>query len=310
MKKTLFVLLISLLFGEGWGGVLLAQTPNLLVCDDKGYKLTSDVPATGAGDITYEWHEGVGGTFTAISSSNMASISFTAAQKSPNTYSYVRTAASESCTAVASDTFTVIVLAQPAVPTVTPTLAAVCYGTNVEFTASGAGTGATYSWTGASGAASGDGNGTYTFTSPATGTLEVQASASITHNIGDLTPKVCVSTLSTVASATVKPLPEVAAPKDSYVWCGTSNLSAMAVVVTAGGSTVTESATITWYDAVTAGNTLDTGASYTPPALPTELTSYFVGAVYDGCASANRTEVTATGLNEGSIGGEEIIEEP
>jgi hypothetical protein len=304
MKKTLFVLLISLPFGEGWGGVLLAQTPDLLVCDDKGYNLTSVNDATGVGTITYKWYEN--GSDMG-SSYNTASISIPATERGVGTYTYVRKASSASCTDVDSNPFVVHVLAQPAKPTVTPTLAAVCFGADVEFTASGGGTGATYSWTGASGAVSGTDNSTYTLSSPAVGpTSQVKATASIFHNISGLT-KTCVSVISNDAgTATVKPVPVVTAPDAPYVWCGTTALSAMEVVVTADGSPVTGTATITWYEAATGDDTVTTGASYTPLALPTTLVSYHVGATYDGCPSNGRTEVTATGLNEGSITGAEI----
>jgi hypothetical protein len=301
MKKTLFVLLISLPFGEGWGGVLLAQTPDLLVCNDKGYNLTSVAPATGVGTITYKWYEN-GSILTGEEGLTLT----IAAGKTSNTYTYVRKASSASCTDVDSNPFTVVVLAQPAKPTVTPTSAAVCEGADVEFTASGAGAGATYSWTGASGAASGIGDGTYTLNSPATGTTsQVKATASIFYDINSMT-KTCVSVISDAGTATVKPLPVVTSPDAPYVWCGTSALSAMVVVVTAGGSPVTGSATIDWYSTSSGGTSLYTGASYTLGALPTTLVSYHVGATYDGCSSNGRTEVTATGLNEGEISGAEI----
>jgi hypothetical protein len=298
MKKTLFVLLISLPFGAGWGGVLLAQ--DLLVCNDRGYKLTSEADATGDGSITYKWSENGIDMGSAYSS---ASITI-AAGKTSNTYTYVRKASSASCSEVESNPFTVVVLAQPDKPTVTPTVAAVCFGADVEFTASGAGAGATYSWSGASGAVSGTGDGTYTLTSPAVGTPQVQAAASVTYTSGTLTPKVCVSTLSAAASAQVKPLP-VVTPNATYAWCGTNDMTALGVTVTASDNPVTADS-ITWYDAPTDGSSIETGDTYDPRPL-TSTTSYYVGAVYDGCASNGRTTVTATvNLHEGSIGGAEI----
>jgi hypothetical protein len=256
------------------------------------------------GTITYKWYENdidMGADY------NTASITLAAAARGVGTYSYVRKASSASCSEVDSNPFVVQVLAQPDKPTVTPILAAVCYGADVEFTASGSGAGATYSWTG-SGAASGTGDGTYTLTTPAVGpTSAVYATASIFYDINSMT-KTCVSVTSDAGTATVKPLPEVTAPGTPYVWCGTSNLSAMVVVVTAGGATVTDETptTIDWYSTSSGGTSLYTGASYTPTTMPTTLTSYYVGAEYDGCTSANLTEVTATGLDEGEISGEEI----
>jgi hypothetical protein len=296
MKKTLFVLLISLPFGEGWGGVLLAQTPNLLVCDTKGYTLTSVADASGAG-LTYEWYE----NNVAIDNSNTASITI-AAGKTAGVYTYVRKASSTDCaTEVASNPFVVVVWA-PTAPTVTPSAVEVCYGTNVEFTASGSEAGATYSWTGASGIASGTDKNIYTLTNPGTGTQGVQAAASVTYEAGTMT-KVCVSTLSAAVSTTVKPLP-VVTPNAAYAWCGTSVMTALKVDVTAGGAPVTADS-ITWYEAATGDDTVTTGDTYDPRPL-TSTTSYYVGATYDGCASNGRTIVTATvNLHEGSIGGQE-----
>jgi hypothetical protein len=302
MKKNVIVIMASLC----GACPALAQdpTPDLLVCDDKGYNLTSVTPATGVGTITYKWYEN---DIDMGSSYNTASIALAAADRGVGTYSYVRKATSPSCTEVESNPFVVQVLARPDKPTVTPTSSAVCFGADVEFTASGGGTGATYSWSGATGTASGTGDDTYTLTTPAVGpTSAVYATASKFYDINSMT-KTCVSVISNDAgTATVKPVPEVTAPGTPYVWCGTSNLSAMEVVVTADGSPVTGSAIIDWYEASTGGTSLHTGASYTLSAIPTTLKSYFVGATYDGCPSNGRTEVTATGLNEGEISGAEI----
>jgi hypothetical protein len=76
------------------------------------------------------------------------------------------------------------------------------------------------------------------------------------------------------------------------------------VTITASGDPVTADS-ITWYDALNGGDTVTTGDTYDPRPL-TSTTSYYVGAVYDGCPSTGRTTVTATvNLHEGSIGGQE-----
>ena len=93
--------------GLGWGLLLfllaaafpaLAQGPptvHLLVCDDKGFQLTSEENASGSGEIAYEWFEN-GSTLG--SSYNTAAISFSAADRGEGTYSYVRQATNSSCT--------------------------------------------------------------------------------------------------------------------------------------------------------------------------------------------------------------------
>jgi hypothetical protein len=301
MKKTLFVLLISLLFGEGWGGVLLAQTPNLLVCNNKGYRLTSDVDASGVG-VTYEWLENgisLGDGYTS------ASITI-AAGKPANTYTYVRKASStaEDCNPVLSNSYTVVVFAQPTKPIVTAP--AVCLGSDVVFTVSGAGADTTYSWSGMTGGTpSGPGGSILTFSGLTAGTtLPVYATASITYT----DTKACTSLASATATATVKPLP-VVAPADTYTWCGTGTMVPLVVTVMAGTATVT-GATINWYEDEDHEAPVNDATDYTyNPGFLTETKSYYVTATatHENCESTTNTTVTATvNLNEGSIGGEEI----
>jgi hypothetical protein len=284
--------------------VALAQTPDLRVCDDKGYKLTSTADAVGISPVTYEWYEN-GQSLGEDYASN--EISFDAAEKGAGTYVYVRKATNAECnTEVSSNTFTVVVLAAP-VPTINVSTAAVCQnGTAVEFSIAPAAN-TTYTWEGTAGTPGGDDRSTYTVGTGTPGNIQVRAKASVFYAALDaLGAKTCESDLSTTASATVNPLP-VVIPTGTFAQCG-GGAFPLSVTVTAGGSDVTTVSTITWYSDAGGTTPVETGASYTTPSQTTSI-SYYVGAVVTttSCASASLTKVDATvNLYEGEISGEEI----
>ena len=97
---------------------LPAFAQDLTVCAGKGYTLTSNVDATGASEVTYEWYESVNGAASStIPNSNTPSISFPGGKATAGTYAYVRKAANTECPAgVFSNLYTVVVAA-PAAPT-------------------------------------------------------------------------------------------------------------------------------------------------------------------------------------------------
>ena len=239
--------------GLGWGLLLfllaaafpaLAQDPpvHLLVCDDKGFQLTSEEDASGSGEIAYEWFEN--GSPLA-SSYNTAAISFSAADRGEGTYSYVRRATNSSCT-VTSNTFTVVVL-KPTVPEIAVTDA--CHNIDgLKFTIDPAAN-TTYTWTlvtGEPGTASGDDNSTYTVSSSETFTTSVKAAASVTYNIGTLDPKVCVSAFSEAALGKVNPVPTVAQVGDG-LFCSSDDVTTLTVQVKVNGTVQSSGVTITWY---------------------------------------------------------------
>jgi hypothetical protein len=297
MKKIGISVLLSSLCGVM---PALAQSPDLLVCSDKGYTLTSTTAASGTSAVTYQWFE----NGTAINNSNSASYSVAANTKAAGVYSYVRKVSNTACTDVSSNTFTVQVL-KPAAPTVSVLAAAVCEGANVVFGIVPAAN-TTYTWSGVSGGAtSGSGNSTYTLTSPATGTKTAQAKASTAYTVGSLN-KTCESALSTAASAVVNPLP-VVTPSGTFARCGSGTLT-LGVNVTLGGTVTTTGLAISWYsNSAGTGTALTTGASYTTPSLTASQT-YYAKAVVSAtsCASATTTPVAATiNLYEGAISGQE-----
>ena len=275
----------------------LAQTPNLRVCDSKGYKIKTK---TAASDVTsYQWFEN--GT-TLGTGYTTEEITFTAADRGAGVYQYVRVAYNSSCT-VSSNTFTVEVLEAP-VPTISASTTAVCQnGTDVEFSITPAAN-TTYTWSGTAGTTAGNDNSTYTVGTSTAGDINVQAKATVFYAAsGGLEAKTCESELSGVKSAVVNPLPTIT-PTSTFARCGSGTLP-LSVTVAAGGD-VTSTSTITWYSDAGATNQVNTGASYTPTL--TETTPYYVKAVVNAtsCASPSPTTVTATvSLYEGEIDGEE-----
>jgi hypothetical protein len=298
MKKALFFIYCSLFTGLA---PCLAQNP-LLVCNSKGFTLTSVEAANGAKNVTYKWYE----NGTEQTSKTDATLHVNSG-KTAGTYEYVRKAFSEDCPeGVPSNTFTVVVLATPTAPVITPSPATVCYGAgNVEFSITEADN-TTYTWTkvaGDNGALSGGKNLKYTLSSPSAATHTVKATATLAYTV-DVQNKSCVSGYSAEVSAVVHPLPEVT-PGGPFARCGAGELP-LSVTAQAGGSS--DGITVKWYGANSdQGTELHTGLSYTP-SLNTLTTTYYVGATVDatGCKSASLAEVAAkVNVLSGTIGGTE-----
>ena len=297
MKKVLFFIYCSLFTGLA---PCLAQ--DLLVCNSKGFTLTSADAANGVKTPSYAWTENGGSTLTGKNGSTL----HIDAGKASGTYQYVRWAFSEDCTeGVQSNTFTVVVL-EPATPTISVTPETVCYGAgNVVFSISEADN-TTYTWTkvaGDNGAASGGKNGSYTLSSPSANTHTVKATATVAYTVGVLT-KSCTSGHSAEKSAVVYPLPEVS-PTGTFARCGAGTLT-LSVTASAGGSS--DGITVKWYgENDDSKNALQTGLTYAP-TLTEQTANYYVGAVVEvtGCKAASLTEVTATiNVLPGTIGGQE-----
>jgi hypothetical protein len=295
-------------------GVLLttaafAQTPNLLVCADRGYTLSpvSDKGAQGT-SLAYKWYEKDNtDEYTVMSNQTEASLSVSANTKNAGTYSYVRTVTGTNCAAeVASNTYTVVVL-KPAVPTIiAPTN--VCQNAgNLVFTASGD-AGSTFTWTGANDP-TGDNKNTYTVLGSGTAqTYSLQATASVGYVGGALT-KTCTSGSSTVAQAAINPLPTVT-QTGTTAWCGSASQQ---LQVTAKVGEETSGLTVKWYDNNGAsGKALSETTTYTVPAATgpsgVKTFTYYVQATVSATSCVNSPLAAITGtrnLYEGEITGAE-----
>ena len=275
----------------------LAQDPQLLVCNNKGYILKTKTAAVGA--TTYKWYEN-GSEQTGKTGETLT----IAAGKTPGVYEYVRAAINSDCE-VSSNTFTVQVLALPAAPTIN--VSDICKDAgDLVFSISPAAN-TTYTWTktaGANGVASGADNSTYTVSGASTGTTSVQAAASLTYNINSL-QKVCVSTLSAVASGVVNPLPTVTQTGTS-AFCGSDANTTLTVYAEVNSQT--SGIDITWYSKSDGTDQVETGTTYTPTLTVGAADTYYVRATVAAttCASALTPVTGILNLTEGEIEGEEI----
>ena len=140
MKPNLFRTIILPLLRRGLGGGVLllpvaAFAQDLTVCAGKGYTLR---PAEGKGaagigtsSLSYTWYEKTNtGNFTEQGNSNMASWPVSGKSEA-GTYSYVRMATNKECPGwVPSNTYTVVVYANPTINT-HPAATSTCAGGTV-----------------------------------------------------------------------------------------------------------------------------------------------------------------------------------
>ena len=295
------------------------DTDLLYVCAGKGYKLTSVRKAEGSA-LTYTWHRdsGDGKGFQAIQDSNADSYTVSAtANNTAGTYAYVRTVKGENCpNELPSNTYTIVVL-KPEAPVINVLLSSgsgsVCEGNAVVFGIQPVDN-TTYTWTTVQGDTdtnNGSSNSSYTIGSSATyGMKQVQASASVTYDIGNSETKVCVSTLSDVAAAVVQPLP-VITDNTTADACGSGKKDLTVEITVANAEPKDETAvSIQWYSDKNGGDSAiqdATSASYTTDPL-TKTKAYYVGATVNAtqCKSDGLTEVTATiHVDEGKINASE-----
>jgi hypothetical protein len=99
----------------------------------------------------------------------------------------------------------------------------------------------------------------------------------------DATNAGCTSSPRTAVIATVNTTPTITGTTPA------TRCDAGTLVLSATAST----GTINWYDAITAGTLLGTGASYTTPSI-SSTTTYYIEVTNAGCTSSPRTAVVAT----------------
>lgn len=228
-----------------------------VICAGNTISLTATAPGG-----TYDWYDSnAGGTLLHTGATFTTPVLNTSA-----TY-YVQatvSGCSGSRTAVP-----VTVTAIPSAPVVSGDT--ICAGTVSNLTATAPG--GTYQWydSNSGGILLYTGN---TFTTPV-------LNASATYYI-QTTLNGCTSSRSSV-SVTVNPIPS--APSASAITICAGNTATLGASSTAGG-------TFEWYDANTAGNLLQTGASFNTPVLSAS-TTYYVQTTINSCASS-RTAVNVT----------------
>ena len=258
------------------GGLLpaVAFAQDLTVCAGKGYTLTSNVDATGASEVTYEWYESVNGAAAStIPNSNTPSISIPGGQAAAGTYYYSRKAANAECPGgVFSNTYTVVVAGTPVEPT-DASANARCGSGTVTFSAT-VPDGITIDWyTEATGGSIVSGGSSVTSFSP-----DINESTTYYAQARNTTTG-CESALRLAVGGTVSALPVVASVSGATV-CANATTTLTATV----SSGVTDAMTYTWIvgstSSTTSVNTKTTQALSSNTAFTVTVTNA------NGCTSA------------------------
>lgn len=218
------------------------------------------------GGYTYQWYNvATGGSSIATGST------YTSNPLTSSTPFYVQASVSGCSSPSARTQVDVTVSSIPNAPAVNGTTT-ICAGNTVSLTASGSA--GSYEWynTASGGSAF---NNTASYTSLA-------LSASTSYYVA--TTVAGCSSARTPVNITVNPIPAAPAAAGASICSGsTATLQA----TSPGGS-------YDWYDAATAGTSLQNGtSSFTTPVL-TSTTSYYVQTTVSGCTSSTRTQVTVT----------------
>ena len=250
----------------------LTNTGTITTCT--GTQVTLSIANPQAG-YTYNYYT------TATGGASLATgTSYTTPVLTANATYYVDASNSGGCVSDTRTAVSINIGTPPAAPTAGTTGMAICSGNTTTVTATSADPTATISWfaDAAGGTALSTGN---SFTTPVlTATTTYYAEA---DNSGG-----CPSATRTAVTVTVSPMPDAAIAGTG----GTSICINTATTITATSTDAT--ATITWYDALTGGNLLATGNSYTTPVLTANTTYYAQVTNTTGCTAATRTLVAVT----------------
>jgi gliding motility-associated-like protein len=226
--------------------------------------------------VTYRWYTALTGG-TAIATGN----SFTTPALTTTTVYYVEASNAAGCSNTTRTVVTANVSTQPALVTVTPGSAEVCAGSTVQLVATATTPGVVFRWyTTATG-------GTAVFTGPVfntpvlntTTTYYVEAAAGI-----------CASATRTAATVKVNAIP--AAPTVRVTPANGQVVSGQTATLTV--NPVAAGVTYNWYTDATGGTPVHTGASFTTPALTSDII-YYVEAVADSATCGSQR--TAVPLN-------------
>lgn len=221
--------------------------------------------ASTGGGLTYQWY--IDGVFT-YTTPTIPNQVFTAPAGNAAVTHTIRLIAINHC---GTDDTTVSIVVHPTVVAIlAPTTSTICAGSTVTFTQSSRGDLLTYNWD------FGNGNTSTSATPPA----QTYATPG-TYNVLLTVTGFC-GTDTASAIVVVNPIPVAPTVNPASICAG----STATLTATAPGGTYQ------WYNAAVAGTLLQTGASYTTPALGT-TTTYYVQTTVLGCVSP-RTAVTVT----------------
>ncbi|RFM26124.1 hypothetical protein DXN05_21190 [Deminuibacter soli] len=246
------------------------------VCAGKTTTLTVSNPVD---SLTYNWY-----TVPAGGAPVQTGVSFTTPVLTAGTTYYVE-ASNGTCTSPTRAAVTVDVSTLPGTVAVAQSTVQICAGSTATFTVQTPGTAVTYNWYDAATGGNLVGTGT-SFTTP-------QLAAGTTYYAQGINAAGCTSTTRTQVNVVVNALPVTPVLTNASVNINPGQTATFTV------SNPADSISYKWYSTATGGSVLQTGNSFTTPAL-SATTSYYVEAVNNnsGCTSSARALVTANVINE------------
>ncbi|RFZ90306.1 gliding motility-associated C-terminal domain-containing protein [Mucilaginibacter conchicola] len=251
----------------------VVNTPTVTVCSGQPATFTANIVA----GVTFAWYATPTGG-TALATGN----TYTTGPLTATATYYVEAQGAGGCGSSARTQVTANVTATPLVPTVAQSTVQDCSGSAATLTASSTQAGVTFNWyTTATG-----GTPVHTGATFVTPTLTASRSYYVEAASGT-----CVSATRAQVRVNVNPTP--ANPTVTITPAGGQISSGQTATLTA--SSTTAGATFKWYTSATGGTAIHTGASFTTPALTSNMT-YYVEAVLaaTGCTSPSRTPVNIT----------------
>ncbi|MFM7709301.1 MAG: reprolysin-like metallopeptidase [Ferruginibacter sp.] len=262
---------------------ITTQPSDISICSGNNATFTSASSATG---VTYQWQVSTDGgtTYTNISGANNPSYTVTGTTTVQNNYKY-RVLIATQCASVTSNAATLSVTVAASF-SAQPNNVTVCSGSNVNFSATAAGTNLTYQWQ-----ISNDGGTTFTNIAGATSSSLSLNNVSVALNnnryrlVITVTGGACPGSLnSNIATLVVNTLPTVTANSSASSVC-----TGTAVTLTAGGAN-----TYSWAP----GNQIGSSITITPTVNPTNpgapvVNTYTVtGSTTAGCTGTATVNVT------------------
>lgn len=257
---------------DGVPDVPALDTTALTICS--GSTVTFSVkPVTG---VTYRWYTAPTGG-TAFFTGN----SYTSPALTATTVYYVEGSNSTGCANTTRTRVTANVIGRPGVPAVTPTSDTICANNSTQLVATSTTPGVTFRWyTAATG-----GTPVFEGASFQTPVLTATTTYYVEAVVGT-----CNSTTRTATTVTVNVVP--AAPTVTTVPANGQVVSGQTAALTATSST--PGVTYAWYTVPTGGSAVATGASFTTPALTSNITYYVEAVANTGGCPSQRTAVPLT----------------
>ncbi len=251
----------------------VVAVPTVTVCSGS----PATFAATPVNGVTFNWYANATGG-TSLNTGN----SFTTPALTQTTSYYVEATGAGACGSSIRTKVTANVTSTPLVPLVSQTPTQTCSGSSAVLSASSTQPGVTFNWyTAATGGAP-----IFTGAQYTTPNLTANTSYYVEAAAGS-----CVSSTRAKTDVVVNPTP--VAPTLTVTPSNAQISSGQTAVINA--TSTTAGATFKWYTSANGGTAIFTGATFTTPALSSNMTYYVESTLAaTGCTSPTRTAVTIT----------------